>query len=109
MPQRDWPRANHSDQETDNRKLGTIFDYELHHFVLMRSQCHSDADLSANGVGDSLARNRVVRNARPSRGQGASTRKRAEWSKGAKPLLHLCLHSSVNCGFSLEIVVDVIS
>lgn len=29
--------------------------------------------------------------------------------KPAKPLLHLCLHSSVNCGFSSEIVVDVIS
>jgi len=51
----------------------------------------------------------AVRNARPSRVQAASTRKRAKWSKDAKPLLHLHLHSSVDCWFSVQIVVDVIS
>jgi hypothetical protein len=70
----------------------------------------SESAVSAKrGFGVSLARNRRSPK-RPSEPRpAASTRRRAEWSKGAKPLLHLWLHSSVNCGFSLEIVVDVIS
>ncbi len=51
----------------------------------------------------------AVRNARPSRGRAASTRKRAQWSKDAQPPVHLPSHSSVNCWFSVKIVVDVVS